>query len=94
MNATRHTFITDLFEMDQPCKFDFRTLEEVAQDIASGSFLPHTVHECEEPSICNDVTADVAQRVRDLCEGEYRQHWNLLNWLQKNGAVSISVRAA
>ena len=91
--ATEHTFVTDLFDADCSMKFNFASLEECAQDIANGSFLPRTIHECEEPSICVDRTADVAQLVRDL-RPDYRDNYRLLNWLQVNGAVSNAVRAA
>jgi len=91
MQATKHCFRTDLFEDSQDSLF-FTDREQLAQDIAYGCFIPRTVHECEEPSICNDVTKDIAQRVYELLGGD-QSDWNLRSWLQLNGAMHIG-RAA
>ncbi len=91
--ATLHTFIFDLFEAESDYGFKFDSIEACAKIIASGELPPpEAIHECEQPSVCSDVTSSVAERVRDLCQGEYS--WRLLNWLQVNGAVSNAVRAA
>ena len=54
-------FITDLFTGKE--HFSFATMDEVVDAIFESGGLISTVHECEAPSICNDVTSDVAWAV-------------------------------
>lgn len=51
-------FITDLFIAGE--HFSFATMDEVVSAIFESGGLISTVHECESPSICNDVTHDAA----------------------------------
>lgn len=58
---TSRKFITDLFIAGE--HFSFSTMDEVVTAIFESGGLISTVHECEAPSICNDVTHDVAWAV-------------------------------
>lgn len=51
-------FITDLFIAGE--HYSFATMDEVVDAIFESNGLITTVHECEAPSICNDVTEAVA----------------------------------
>lgn len=51
-------FITDLFIAGE--HHSFATMDEVVDAIFESNGLINTVHECEAPSICNDVTEQVA----------------------------------
>lgn len=51
-------FITDLFIAGE--HHSFATMDEVVDAIFESNGLITTVHECEAPSICNDVTEAVA----------------------------------
>lgn len=54
-------FITDLFTSDEHQSFS--TMDEAVTAIFESGGLISTVHECESPSICNDVTGEVAWAV-------------------------------
>ncbi|HDA7126278.1 TPA: hypothetical protein O5T86_001282 [Staphylococcus aureus] len=51
-------FITDLFTSNE--HYSFSSIDEAVEAIFASSGLINTVHECEAPSICNDVTEAVA----------------------------------
>lgn len=51
-------FITDLFTSNE--HFSFATMDEAVVAILENGGLISSVHECEAPSICRDVTEDVA----------------------------------
>ncbi len=68
-------FITDLFTGTEHQSFS--TLDEVVDAIFESGGLIGTVHECEAPSICNEVTSDVAWAVSEAlaANGEPLSGW-------------------
>lgn len=68
-------FITDLFTSNE--HYSFSSIDEAVEAIFASSGLINTVHECEAPSICNDVTNDVAWEVSErlAANGEPLTGW-------------------
>lgn len=82
-------FITDLFIAGE--HFSFATMDEVVDAIFESGGLISSVHECEAPSICNDVTEEVAWRV---CEALRVNGEELSSWQRDFIEQNIGLEAA